>query len=264
MSTTNRDIRTVHGKFNFGFKTKHRFPTIKPDSKKMSDLVNLLYPTGRAWNLPESSNYRKLHNSFNLSFLKVKDFMKSMVDSYIPDNDSFNSDNCSFWEQKLGLISNDETPLEIRKNIILRKISFPKGIEARQGLAYIQNQIDLYGFECEIRENIFQKPDGSFYHEDPVSFLNLTAVETQHGNPTQHGVNIQHGKSSYDVIANSMDDEVFNLGGNQNLWATFFITSKESINQPAIIPLNRKREFRELILKLKPAQLIAFCLTKYQ
>ena len=31
MLPINRDNRTVHGKFNHSSKTKHRFPTIKPD-----------------------------------------------------------------------------------------------------------------------------------------------------------------------------------------------------------------------------------------
>ena len=263
MSPINRDNRTVHGKFNHSSKTKHRFPTIKPDSKQLMDLVNFLYPTGRAWLLPEKGNYRMIHDVVNNSLLKVKDYLKLMLNSYFPDNEDFDEEDCEFWENKLGLISSNSLSLQKRKEIILRKMAFPRGIEARQGLSYIQEQLDIYGFNVKIYENIFQDDNGNYYHENPNNVLELALLDTQHGWPTQHGPT-QHGKGAFDVIANTIETENYNIGGNQNLWSTFFIASKDSLTKAGIIELSRKREFKELILKLKPAHLVAFCLISYQ
>ena len=93
--------------------------------------------------------------------------------------------------------------------------------------------------------------------------MDLALLNTQHGWPTQHGPT-QHGKGVFDVIANTIETESYNIGGNQNLWSTFFIASKDGLTKAGIIELSRKREFKELILKLKPAHLVAFCLISYQ
>ena len=264
MSIINRDNRTVHGKFKFGYKTKHRYPTSKEDVNELNDQVNLLYPTGRAWFLPENGAFRKFHEVINNALLKVKDFTKSTINSYLPDNDEFSVQDCEFWENKLGLISSNSLSLEKRKEIIYRKIAFPQNIKARQGLLYIQEQIDIYGFNVKIYENIFKDANGNYYHETPKNIILQAQLDTQHGPPTQHGLSTQHGQGLFDVIANNIDDEVYSVGGDQNLWATFFIASKDSLFQGASVPLERKKEFKELILKLKPAHLVAFCLITYQ
>jgi hypothetical protein len=264
MSNINRDNRTVHGKFRFGFKTKHRFPTTSKDGQELIDMVNLLYPTGRVWLLPEKGSFRSIHDVINNSIIKVKDFCNEMIDSYFPDNDNFTEEDCDFWENKLGLITSNSLSLEKRKEIILRKIAFPQNIKARQGLDYIQSQIDLYGFDVKIYENIFIDENGNYYHANPVDVIGEASLTTQHGFPTQHGQSTQHGNGSFDIIANNIRDEVYSIGGNQNLWATFFIASKDSLYMGATVPNERKKEFKELILKLKPAHLIAFCLINYQ
>lgn len=264
MSFTNRDNRTVHGKFNFGFKTKHRFPTSNSDAKEISDLVSSLYPTGRVWYLPENGTYRKIHSVINKTFLNVKFYCKSMINSYFPDNEEFDNNDAEFWENKLGLITSNSLSLEQRKEIILRKMAFPQNIKARQGILYIQSQIDLYGFDCKVYENIFQDVNGDYYHESPENIIQQALLDTQHGGSTQHGLATQHGKGSFDVIANRISTEVYNIGGNSHLWATFYIASKNSLFHGATIPASRKDEFRELILKLKPAHLVAFCLINYE
>lgn len=264
MSITNKDNRTVHGVAKFGFNTPHRYPTFNAGAKDFTNLVNSLYPTGRAWYLPEDSVYKAFHEVMNKSFLRVKDYISLMMDGYFPDNDNFNESDCVFWENKLGLITSNSLSLEQRKQIIYRKIAFPQNIKARQHITYIQSQIDLYGFDCKVYENIFQDVNGNYYHESPENIIQQTLLDTQHGNGIQHGGGIQHGKGSFDVIANQISDEIYNIGGDNHLWATFFIASKNTLYAGATIPKDRKDEFKELILKLKPAHLIAFCLINYE
>ena len=61
------------------------------------------------------------------------------------------------------------------------------------------------------------------------------------------------------VIANdSNTNESYTYGGDVNLWSTFFIASRNSVNEPAKIKSSDLENFRKLILKIKPAHLIAF------
>lgn len=264
MSNSNKDNRTVHGKFKFGFKTKHRFPTDITDQKTLMDVTNLLYPTGRVWLLPEGGAYKTIHAVFNAAFNKVKKDSELMIDSYFPDNDNFTEEDAIFWENKLGLFTMNSLSLEKRKEIILRKIAFPQNIKARQGLPYINDQLELYGFNVKVYENIFQNMDGTYYYLNPLAIMQASISNTQHGFPTQHGKSTQHGTGNFEVIANTIEDESFSIGGDSNLYATFFIASNTDLYQSGSIAAARKKEFKELILKLKPAHMVAFCFLNYQ
>jgi hypothetical protein len=58
------------------------------------------------------------------------------------------------------------------------------------------------------------------------------------------------------VIANHIEeekDEFYNFGSSVNLRATFFVGGF-NFGDRAVVDPDRKKEFRELILKMKPAQ----------
>ena len=99
----------------------------------------------------------------------------------------------------------------------------------------------------------------------PTNFVTKTPQEiaispntnvVQHGQ-FQHGAT-QHGQGYTYQIVNSIDnanDALFNVG--DNFKSTFFISSSVlGIN--AVIPEARETEFRQLVLKLKPVQTVAF------
>ena len=64
-------------------------------------------------------------------------------------------------------------------------------------------------------------------------------------------------------IANDVNEENYSIGGNENLYATFFIASPVSLLEKGTVSNNRKKEFKELVLKLKPAHLVAFTFINY-
>lgn len=240
-----------------GFQTPHAYPSDYETLDLINSLSSNLYPTGRVWSLSENSDFKKYHDAINLSFSRFLDFALNVINNTLPDNEFFDLEDAGLWEYRLGLITNENLPLSLRRNNLLNKLSYPNKIKARQGFRYIQNQLNLYGFDVKIYENIFFNEDGSKYYKLPSEVLGEIQVQTQHGLPTQHGTSTQHGAGSFEIIANSAYDEVFNIGGEDNLWSTFFIAGN-SINEIATIPNSRKTEFRELVLKLKPAHLVGF------
>jgi hypothetical protein len=246
-----------------GIGVPHRYPSKTSNFEDLMKLISQLYPTGRAWYMPEKGIFRKFHEAVNVSFLRTIDDGYSIVNSTLPDNEDFTEEDCDFLEYKYGLLTNPQLTLQQRRNNIYQKMSYPRGIVYRQGFRFIQKQLNLYGFEVGVYENIFWNPDGTYFYKLPTDVINLDVQETQHGKPTQHGESTQHGSGNYDVIANSMFDESYNFGGLENLWATFFIAGKDNITDFAQIPQNRKEEFRQLVLKLKPAHTVGFLFINY-
>lgn len=252
---TNEDTQygfeTVHS-----LKTEHKFPTTTPTKiDVINDLTVQLYPTGRAWYMPENGIFQKFHEAINISFIKFILDGELLINQSIPDNEFFDSFSAFLWEYRLGLPTNENIELELRKKAISRKMAYPNNIRARQHILFIQNQLQLAGFNVWVHAN-------EFPYKTPIEAFNLSLNELQHGDDVQHGDSIQHGGDNFDVIANSTSQIENYSPGDDNIWATFFI-SGEVITDSAEVPLNRLTEFKELVLKLKPAHLAAYTLINY-
>lgn len=244
---------TVHGYGTpHGYNIPHRLPNYLKGSLAdiMANLAIDLYPTGRAFTMPKGGIADNMHVALNRSFIRLVNAGFSVLDSTFPDNDNFDSDDCSLWEYRLGLRTNESLPLQDRRDAILRKMSRGRNVPARQGKDYIENQLRIAGFDVYVHENVppYQTP------EDIISgSLNIS----QHGGDFQHGIGAQHGATSVQLIANlSTPNEFFSVG-SENLWATFFIGGAV-LGESATVDANREQEFRELVLKLKPAHLVCY------
>ena len=250
---------TVFGfKTPFGSKTPFRWPTkIRASlTSIMSGLAVSLYPTGLAFTFPKFGVGDKLHEAINVSFIRIINDCRSTLDSLIPDNENFNSDDCSLWEYRLGLRSNIYANIDDRRSAILRKMSRGRNVKARQSKDYLEYQLQTAGFNVFVHENGFLE-GGVWVYKTPLDITGSALNLTQHANSVQHGLGLQHGEVSSQVIANSSKpNESFSVGfGNQ--WATFFIGG-QVLGTTATIPANREIEFRELVLKLKPLHLVAY------
>lgn len=249
--STQHGLKTPHG-----MRTPHRMPT-SPEGSFLdifSDLARQLYPTGRAWYMKRGGIFHSLHSAINRSFVRFVEDSQLTLDSQFPDNDNFSENDCSLWEYRLGLISNTSLSLEVRKQAILRKMAYPGNVKARQHPLYIQNQLQLAGFNVWVHENTVP-------YQTPDDIVSLGVEATQHGPLTQHGVGTQHGSVGFEVIANlSTPNESYSIGGN--LWATFFIGG-ETLGEMASVPSTRLQEFKELVLKLKPAEKVAFIFVNF-
>ncbi|MFO0090026.1 MAG: hypothetical protein ACK518_04420 [bacterium] len=250
---------TVAGlKTPFGKKTPFKFPN--PTGTSLSDLffnlASQLYPTGRAFNMFKKSIMEKFHSAINVSFVRLLNDAQLTIDSCFPDNDNFDENDCALWEYRFGITTNQLLDLPTRKQAIYRRMSRGRNVPARQHILYIENQLQLAGFDVYVYENGFIE-GGVLVHKRPEQILATIPPTTQHGGVTQHGIGVQHGGVNTDIIANSyLPNESYGVGDNY-LSKTFFIGGA-TLGATAIVPENREQEFRELVLKLKPAHLAAF------
>ena len=247
----------------FSFKTPFKYPTLNGASLTdlFSTLVTNLYPTGKAFGMLKFSIMDKFHSAINVSFIRFIKDCQSTIDSCFPDNPNFNEDDCNLWEYRLGMKTNPDLNVSLRRAAIFRRMSRGRNVKSRQGLDYFKYQLNQAGFPVFVYENGFIE-SGSLVYKRPEEISALSLTEVQHSDTLYHGNGTQHGGVGIKLIANSENpNESFGIS-DESLWATFFIGGP-TLGSSVDIPEIREVEFRELVLKLKPAHLVAFTFINY-
>src|SRR5690606_15605274 len=122
-------------------------------------------------------------------------------------------------------------------------------------------QLRAAGFDVYLHENRFAVyPDG-FETQNPFDNWPTGWINNQLGD-FQFG-DAQLGSIYPDVVVNHLEverDQLFNIGSNFR--STFFVAG-ENVGDYANVDENRRIEFRQLILKLKPVQTYGFLFVNY-
>lgn len=215
---------------------------------KIIKLTKQLYPTGRAFNYPDDGVMYKLHKALGQSETRAVDDMNSILYQVLPDNANFTTTDATRWEQRLGMVDGSSATLSDRKAAILRKINHPGDIPARQSHDYLQEQLQAAGFTVYVHENI---PVVGIYG------LGIQCGQVQCGQR-------QSGSAPYlNKAVNSVDEAVdANFITTDNFKSVFTIGGVV-LGSSTTVPLARKDEFRQLILKLKPVQTEAYLRITY-
>jgi hypothetical protein len=255
---------------------------------KIIKLTKQLYPTGRAFKIPEGGWYYRLHVGLAQSEARAYAAVTGVLDGILPDNPRFTADDASAWERRLGLIDGTGVSLEDRKAAIRRKMNHPGPIAARGNWMYVEAQLQLAGFQVWVHENRFSDGAGGWVTVGPWNAL----VDVDYGQLGEYELGefelgsdesyyseffncaelgemelgeMELGSCNYNQkVVNSIDAEVdagFYVPTN-NLKATFYIGG-QVFGTFADVPASREIEFRQLILKLKQTQNVAFLLVNY-
>jgi len=207
--------------------------------EKLLKLTKQLFPAGRAWWLYKYGIFTQFLEALTISEQNALETCYNILDSCLPDNDDFSNEDATNWESSLGLMDLSHLTLSERKIAIKEKIKYPGEIPARQHYLYLQGRLRNVGFDVYVHLNTIPIPyNAALYGKTRYGTLNYGAAAV-----------------SGEIIANYIDsskDSNFVFGGIDNMKATFLIgnVSGGYANISAI----RKQEFRELILKVKPAQ----------
>jgi len=216
------------------------------------NLTKRLDPTGRAFRIPNDSTFEKVHKALIKSEEEAYMAAIGILDTILPDNDNFTEEDASNWERRLAIRSSNATSLVDRKLAIARKYATPGDIPARQHYLYLQGQLREVGFDVYVHENIPV--------QNPTDFIPSTGgLQLGQFQLGQGGL----GGSEINLVANFIDeskDSQFSLGSDFR--ATFFIGGQVK-GDTADVPEERKDEFRQLILNVKPLHTIAVLLINY-
>jgi len=217
--------------------------------------------------MPFDGYHEKLHRGLALSESRAYEDALSILYNILPDNDVFGNSTVGFgdieaWEKRLGLISNSAVSDADRKQAIIRKMNFPGTQKARQNWRWIQKQLNDAGFtNVYVFENKFEIAYGEYEAIDPIA-LGGDSTTLEHGMPLEHGM-AEHGGGFTNIVANHIEEErdaSFDVGAN---FRSTFIISGTPAGTYINIDADRKAEFRELILKLKPLQTVAYLFVDY-
>lgn len=221
---------------------------------KLLRLTKILFPTGRAFKMFSGSEFEKLTKALVKSEERFYNDTKFLLWAILPDNNNFTADDCTDWERRLGLPYSPLSTISDRKASIVRKLNAPGINPAKAHFLNLERQLNLAGFNVRVYENI---PD-----VDPTTLgFPSTLVSSQYGQK-QYG-QVAFGKLLSNKIVNHIDesrDLNFNLGGT---FKVSFIIAGTTIGTLANVPLVRKNEFRQLILKLKQVQTVGLLYINY-
>lgn len=228
-------------------------------------LSQKLYPTGRVFRMPEGSIFYRLPRAINLQFARTYGDAVQILNDILPDNPSFTIDDAHDWYRRLGIYDSGSVPLADMKLAIAQKLSFPVTPLNKQNYLYIQGQLRAAGFDVYVYENRFPNGMGGYETRTPAQVLGASAsIQAMYGF-------IQYGQTQYGrvspnqitKIANYIEevkDASFNVGSNYR--STFYIAGA-TVDAFTTVPASRKIEFRQLTLKLKPAQTMGFLFVNY-
>lgn len=246
---------------------------------KIKSLLKQLLPTGRGFKMPLDGDGDKFIEVNAASNASTYDDIVSTLNAILPDNANFTADDATDWEKRLGMIVSPLVDLEIRKAAIIRKMNHPGTIPARQSSDYIESQLHLAGFtDAYVHANrdflsVYEILSIGY----PIQLGDNQLGDAQLGNVFSyhsgcfHTVQLgdvqlgswQLGTNVWcDIIANHIDldiDKLFYIGEN---YRTFVIGGAVFGDFGNVDP-DRIDEFRQLVLKLKPANSVAILLLNY-
>lgn len=252
-----------------------------------------LYPTGQWFDLSLNSNIRKLNNGISLFFSRAWDSIKEIGYWILPDNDRFDAEAIGLWENVFGIPENTNKSLNERRDTITQRMQFPGEILARQSRGYIENQLRVAGFDVYVTLNRFPASDVISESGSESMEMGAETADMNYSGPSSFRFERREPEVGYtELIANNIKSDadinifevdIYNESGGESmemggakadmagetvlnrehqLRGTFFVHGS---TYPALasVPLIRKKEFRELILKLKPAQMVGFLYINY-
>lgn len=220
---------------------------------KLFLLTERLYPTGRAFREPVGGLKEAVSKALSASEADLYNEAVGVLDEILADNENFNAEDAAVWERRLAIRANSATPLADRKLAILRKYASPGNIPARQHYLFLERELQNAGFDVWVHEN---RPTA----QNPSVYATASSIG-QLGQKQLGQFNI--GSSNYDIVANYIDlerDSTFVIGTN---FKCLFFVGGQVKGDAANVDADRREEFRQLILQVKPLHTVGVLLINY-
>jgi hypothetical protein len=214
-----------------------------------------LFPTGRAFKMPFYGFFEGLEKGLIRSEERLYNDSVSILDSSLPDNSNFGTDDASAWEARLGMIDGTGIDLPDRMLAITRKLQFPGQAKARLSVTWFRSQLQAAGFNVYVYENLDNASPYSIYGD--VGELNYIEFGEYEFHETEFGQDYNN------KIVNYIEEGADNNFDDGGTFRTSLIIGGPTVGSFGTVNVNRKEEFRQLILKLKGTQYIVYLFINY-
>jgi hypothetical protein len=233
---------------------------------KLLRVAKLLQPNGWAFSVPHDGAMYKLYRALmsdNIGgFGRLYNDIVGLQDALMPDNPNFTIEDARAWYRRLGLYDSGTVPLADMKMAIAQKQSWAGTPLNKQNYLYIQEQLRAAGFDVYVYENRFFPGPVT---KTPAEILGGIFPVAMMGY-VQYGV-AQYGQLSASAVTKVVnyleeDKDALFVITPLGYRSTFYIAGA-TIDTFADVPESRKIEFRQLILKLKAAQVCGLLFVNY-
>jgi uncharacterized protein YmfQ (DUF2313 family) len=248
------------------------------DKQTYAALIRSLLPEGRAYNPQKGGVFDGLIEGVAEVFGDTYRRAREIQDSQIPDNPGFDEGDATRWEIMLGLLLSNTATLSEREQGILRKMRAPGEKKGRSSKLYLQEQLELAGFDTlTVYENRFWDGNNIVSIPPPETYEASLTMDMQNPsvNPIEQmddpGINPLtitgsmmgrlEDEGRQKIIANSFfpdgTDATYEYGDASNLPHIFFIGGAPFPNT-ADVPATKELALRQLVASIKPAHLAAY------
>lgn len=234
-------------------------------------VVRMLQPDGRAFRIPFGGTLEKFYKALMSDSIggigKAYTDMKQIMNDILPDNPDFTIEDAHDWYRRLGLYDSGSVSLADMKAAIAQKMSWMVTPLARQSAAYIEEQLILAGFNVKVYPNRFDDGMGGWITKTPSEILGVPAGMAILNEFELGEVELAQvwSDAGITIVMNYLEwqkDELLDIVYPEGWESTFYIAGA-TVSDFADVPTEREIEFRQLILKLKTAQMAAILFVNY-
>jgi hypothetical protein len=234
-------------------------------------LSQKLYPNGRAfWMAPPKADetggiFYRLHRAISNQQAAAYNFLRGIQNAQLPDNPGFTIDDAHAWYRRLGIYDSGTVPFDDMKARIRQAMSFPQVPLNKQNYNFITQQLQDAGFNVKVWENRFDDGAGGWETRTPDEVLGTPAGEAYLDDFELDELDLDSTYSidNISILANYLEDAAEEDINITNWRSTFYVAAPDEVNIFAAIPESRHIEFRQLLLKLKPAHTIGILFVIY-
>jgi hypothetical protein len=180
-----------------------------------------------------------------LSESRLHTAILDLQNDILADSLNMSDDAVSHWESVFG-IAGIGTKSE-RVAAILQRQAYPGNLLARQSKTFLQAQLREAGFDVYVNYGTIYDPQTPIYGD--VKYGVKTYAQTA---------------ESYTVCANKLneaDEPAYSFSDDELKYC--FYLGGQTLGTTASVSTDRKKEFRNLILSLKPAHTVAILFINY-
>lgn len=225
-------------------------------------ILQHLLPRSKAWTIVVDKILRQFFAGLAGFFEDIKTFFDDRYDDHHPQR----TQQLDLWEEQFGLVRGTNLTEQQRRD---RLEAIWKAV-GRQDPRYIEDTLRGAGFDVYVHEWWVPGSNPPIVR-DPNAYAIQTLVNKI---KVRQDVHVQCGEALAqsgepnaqcgNILGSAFADKVYPVPSDPNVYPYFYYIGGQTFPNVATVPLDRKEEFEDLVLRIGPLQLWVGLLIHYQ